>query len=233
VAQETVQWDAQNNRTVALRSKEDAHDYRYFPDPDLTPLIVTNEWIDECKKSLPELPGARRERFVTSFSLTPYMAEVLTSKKAIAEYFERTLKICHEPKLVANWVMGEVLRLEKEQNVDVSSLKITPERLGKLLSRVFDNVVSASAAKKVFMLSATDDKDPDEIINELGLKQISDTGALERIVKDIIAKSEAEVARYKAGDKKLMGFFVGEAMKATKGKGNPKEINRIVSSLIG
>ena len=232
VIQQTFLWDAQNNQTVPMRSKEDAHDYRYFPDPDLVPLIVEDAWIAALKESLPELPEEKRRRFKSAFGLTAYMAEVLTSDQAVARYFEETLSQCKDEKLAANWVMGEILRLQKEKNAAVDKLHITPKRLGKLLDLISDNTLSANAAKKIFDLVEQSDKDPEALVEELGLRQISDTQALDAVVHEIIEKSPAEVARFKAGDGKLMSFFIGQAMKATQGKGNPKEINKLILSYL-
>jgi aspartyl-tRNA(Asn)/glutamyl-tRNA(Gln) amidotransferase subunit B len=233
VIQQTFSWDPEKCRTVVMRSKEDAHDYRYFPEPDLLPLLVDGAWVDSLKKKLPELPHEKRARFVSAFGLTPYMAEVLSSSKALSFYFEETLSICVDAKLAANWVMGEVLRLQKEKNIPVGSLKATPLRLGRLLNLVVNNTISANAAKKVFDLIEETDKDPDLLVDEQGLKQISDVQTIENAVREIISRNSAEVARYKAGERKLMGFFVGEAMKATSGKGNPREINKFLSNLLG
>jgi aspartyl-tRNA(Asn)/glutamyl-tRNA(Gln) amidotransferase subunit B len=232
IIQQTYLWDAQNGRTEPMRSKEDAHDYRYFPEPDLLPLIMDPARVEALEKELPELPHAKRQRFITNYGLTPYMAEVLAATRAVADYFERTMAFSKDPRLTANWVMGEVLRLQKEKDALVETLNVTPKRLGELLTLVSTSVISAQAAKKVFDLIEEQDKDPDTIIDEQGLKQISDTGALEKIVRDIIETSQGEVARYKAGELKLMGFFVGEAMKQTKGKGNPKEIHKLVSAML-
>jgi aspartyl-tRNA(Asn)/glutamyl-tRNA(Gln) amidotransferase subunit B len=215
-----------------MRSKEDAHDYRYFPEPDLLPLIMDPARVEALEKELPELPHAKRQRFITNYGLTPYMAEVLAATRAVADYFERTMAFSKDPRLTANWVMGEVLRLQKEKDALVETLNVTPKRLGELLTLVSTSVISAQAAKKVFDLIEEQDKDPDTIVDEQGLKQISDTGALEKIVRDIIETSQGEVARYRAGELKLMGFFVGEAMKQTKGKGNPKEIHKLVSGML-
>jgi aspartyl-tRNA(Asn)/glutamyl-tRNA(Gln) amidotransferase subunit B len=233
VIQETYAWDAQNNQTIVMRSKEDAHDYRYFPEPDLLPLVVEEAWIDALKKSLPELPHEKQARFISLFGLTPYMAEVLSSSRDLALYFEETLSSCNDAKLAANWVMGEVLRLHKEKNIPVLSLTISPKRLGNLLALVLNNTISANAAKKVFDLVETTNKDPETIVGEQGLKQISNLDVLEEVAHEIVAKNAGEVARYKAGEGKLMGFFVGEAMKATKGKGNPREISKLFSKLLG
>jgi len=170
------------------------------------------------RKGLPELPHEKRLRFMSAHGLTPYMAEILTSSRAVADYYEQTLQFCNDAKLAANWVMGEVLRLQKDKNSMVEMLKVTPKRLASLLILVSNNTISAQAAKKVFDLIEAHDKDPEVIVEEQGLKQISDTNALEKVVRDILEKNQAEVARYKAGEKKIMGFFVGEAMKLTKVK---------------
>jgi aspartyl-tRNA(Asn)/glutamyl-tRNA(Gln) amidotransferase subunit B len=232
VMQQTFLWDPQNHQTVPMRSKEDAHDYRYFPDPDLLPLMVENAWIVSLKESLPELPSEKRRRFASDFGLTPYMAEVLSADQAVADYFEKTLSYCKDAKLAANWVMGEVLRLQKEKNSGLDTLHVTPKRLGNLLSLISDTTLSAKAAKKVFDLVEQSDKDPEVIIEEQGLRQISDTGVLEKVVREIIEKSPAEVARFKSGEAKLVSYFIGQAMKATKGTGNPKEINKLVMSYL-
>ncbi len=229
VVQETFMWNPDTGRTVAMRSKEDAHDYRYFPEPDLLPLMVEDAWVESLKKSLPELPRQKRGRFIATLGLTPYMAEVLSGSRGLSLYFEEALSRCCDAKLVANWVMGEVLRLQKDKNVPVHALKITPRRLGSLLSLVADNAISAQAAKKAFDRIEETDTEPQAVIEELGLKQISDVDALERVVSEILAKNPGEVSRYRAGERKLMGFFVGEAMKATSGKGNPREISKLFS----
>jgi aspartyl-tRNA(Asn)/glutamyl-tRNA(Gln) amidotransferase subunit B len=237
IVQQTFLWDPDKNRTVAMRSKEDAHDYRYFPEPDLLPLVVESDWIETIKKDMPELPRQKRERFISKYGITPYMAEVVTSSPATSNYVEATLDNFHpesskDNQLIANWIMGEALRVVNEKKIGIDQLKVTPQRLAKLLDLVRKNVISANAAKKVFDLVEAQDKDPAVVVEEQGLRQISDTGELEKIVADILAKNAKEAARFKAGETKLMGFFVGEVMKATKGKGNPKEINKLVSSLL-
>ena len=237
IVQQTYLWDPNKNRTVAMRSKEDAHDYRYFPEPDLLPLVVESDWIETIKKDMPELPAQKRERFISKYGITPYMAEVVTSSLATSNYVEATLDNFHpesskDNQLIANWIMGEALRVVNEKKIGIDQLKVTPQRLAKLLDLVRKNVISANAAKKVFDLVEAQDKDPAVVVEEQGLRQISDTGELEKIVADILAKNAKEAARFKAGETKLMGFFVGEVMKATKGKGNPKEINKLVSSLL-
>jgi aspartyl-tRNA(Asn)/glutamyl-tRNA(Gln) amidotransferase subunit B len=194
--------------------------------------VVGDEWIESIRKDMPELPAAKRGRFVASHGITPYMAEVLTLDRAVADYFEQTLSFCSDPRLAANWVMGEVLRVVKEKKTGVADLRVTPQRLGRLLGLVSQGTISANAAKKVFDIVEETGKDPAAVVEEQGLKQISDSGELEKTVRDIIEKSPKEAARYKAGETKLMGFFVGEVMKATRGKGNPREINKLVSALL-
>jgi aspartyl-tRNA(Asn)/glutamyl-tRNA(Gln) amidotransferase subunit B len=233
IIQQTYLWDPDKNQTIAMRSKEDAHDYRYFPEPDLLPLIVDQSWIDAVKKNLPELPADKRRRFIESFGITPYMAEVLTQTPLTAAYFEQTLSFCKDTKLVANWIMGEVLHLTKENKADVTSIKVTPKRLGSLCNLIASNTISAKAAKTVFDCVETQDKDPELIVEEQGLKQISDTQELDRMVQEVIAKYPKEVERFKAGETKLESFFVGQVMKMTRGKGNPKEISKLVNALAG
>ncbi len=232
IVQQTYKWDPDKNQTVVMRSKEDAHDYRYFPEPDLLPLVVDDTWIETIASAMPELPVAKRARFVADYGITAYMAEVLTSERAISQYFEDTLSFCKDAKLVANWVMGEVLRVTKEKKISVASLKVMPRRLGQLLGLVAQATVSANVAKKIFDIMETQDKDPASVVAEQGLIQISDSGELEKIVKDILAKNAEAAQRLKAGETKLAGFFVGQVMRATNGKGNPKEINRLILSLL-
>jgi len=216
-----------------MRSKEDAHDYRYFPEPDLLPLIIEQKWIDEQRTILPELPTARRNRFEKEYKLNPYAADILTSSRNIADYFEECISCFNDARQVANWFMGDVMRIMKEQKTGtLAGLAITPKRLGTLLKMIANGSVSAKAAKKVIDYIQEENKDPEVIVNEKGLQQVSDTGALEEVVKKILDTHPAEVERYKQGEKKLMGFFMGQAMKATKGTGNPKEVSSILSKLL-
>lgn len=233
IIQQTYLWDPSTSRTLAMRSKEDAHDYRYFPEPDLLPLIVDQSLIDQAKKALPELPEVRKLRFIEKLGLVESTAEVLTSERAIADYFETALKTFSDARQVANWVMGDILRIMNEQKLSLEQICVTPQRLGKLLSLIDDGTVSAKAAKKVLDTMQSENKEPDVVIDQLGLRQVSDTGALEVAVKKVLGENPAEVERYKAGDKKLTGFFVGQIMKATKGTGNPKEINVLLQKLLG
>ncbi|HUI91966.1 MAG TPA: Asp-tRNA(Asn)/Glu-tRNA(Gln) amidotransferase subunit GatB [Chitinivibrionales bacterium] len=238
IEQQTYLWDPNKNQTVAMRTKESAHDYRYFPEPDLLPLMVSDEWIDEIRKTLPELPKQKRQRFIEEYGITPYMADVVTTTPAPSGFFENTVhqfksQSREDNQLIANWIMGEALRVVKEKKMEINRLKVTPEKLATILRLVKDNVISANAAKKVFDLVESTGKDPETIIEEQGLKQISDSGELEKIVNEVVAGNPREAARFKAGETKLAGFFVGQVMKATKGKGNPKEINRLVAKVLG
>ncbi|MBD3393228.1 MAG: Asp-tRNA(Asn)/Glu-tRNA(Gln) amidotransferase subunit GatB [Chitinivibrionales bacterium] len=232
VTQQTFLWNAQKNRTEPMRTKESAHDYRYFPEPDLTPLVVTCERVEELAQALPELPQARFERFTNEFSLSTDHADVLTESRAVADYFENTVREGADARAAATWVMGEVLRMLKEGPRDPALLKVSPKRLAAVLALVASQTLSASAAKRVLGHIEERDCEPEDAVESLGLRQISDTGALKRAVREVLDKHPAECERYKAGEKKLLGFFVGQAMRSTKGKGNPREINRILNELL-
>jgi aspartyl-tRNA(Asn)/glutamyl-tRNA(Gln) amidotransferase subunit B len=233
IIQQTFLWDPVANRSVPMRTKEDAHDYRYFPEPDLLPLMVTSEEIEKLRATLPELPDNRRERFISALGLQENAAEVLISDRKIADFFEATLEHFADARQVANWIMVDLLRLMNDRKIDLQELNITPQRLGALLKQVEKGAVNVKSAKKVLDLMQDRNQDPDTIIADEGMQQLSDTNELEKIVKSILDANPAEVERFKAGDKKLTGFFVGQAMRATKGSGNPKEINALLSKLIG
>ncbi len=233
IVQETLLWDAEKNVTLSMRTKEDAHDYRYFPEPDLVPLVVEKSWIQSIKETMPELPEERCNRFINEYSLSLEHAHVLTDSRPVADYFEKACSYCDDTKLSANWVMSEVLRISKERKQDVSLLALTPKRLGSVLTSVKDGTISTNAAKKIINRVEEENREPMDLIEEMGLKQISDSSALEEIVIKILDENTAEVERYKAGEKKLTSFFIGQAMKATKGKGNPKEINKILQNRLG
>ncbi|HMD68974.1 MAG TPA: Asp-tRNA(Asn)/Glu-tRNA(Gln) amidotransferase subunit GatB [Chitinivibrionales bacterium] len=235
IVQQTFRWDPDSNRTVVMRTKEEAHDYRYFPEPDLLPLVVEAAWIEKIKKDMPELPAQKRSRFIADFGVTAYMAEVLTLEPAVARYFEDTLAFCKDAKLAANWVMGEVLRIVKEKKIGIDRFKVSvaPMAFGRLLTLVSTGAISANAAKKVLDTMEGDGKDPDTIVKEQGLSQISDSAELSKVVIDIVEKNPKEAQRYRTGETKLAGFFVGQVMRATGGKGNPKEISRLVAELLG
>ncbi len=230
VVQETLLWDPQKNMAKSMRGKEDSHDYRYFPDPDLVPLKISQEWLNAIRERLPELPDARRERFVKSYELPEYDAEVLTASIDVADYFEAVCKHFNNPKTVSNWVMGEILRHMKESGREIAAIKVTPQRLGDLLQAVDSGAISGSAAKTVFEKMTDSDDSVEALIDKLGLKQISDSNELEDLVEKILAENAEEAERLRGGEKKLLGFFVGQAMKASKGKADPKQVNKILQA---
>lgn len=229
IVQETRLYDPDKDETRSMRSKEDAQDYRYFPDPDLLPLALNDEWIEKVRGALPELPAAKRDRFVKTLGLTEYDAGVLTSSREMADYFEALAKVLpNDAKLCANWLMGDVsARLNKEQ-VELVESPISAARLAGLMKRVVDGTLSGKMAKEVFDAMWTSDSEADEIIEKRGLKQISDAGEIEAIISGILEANPAQVAEFRGGKEKAFNFFVGLAMKATKGKANPAQVNEIL-----
>jgi aspartyl-tRNA(Asn)/glutamyl-tRNA(Gln) amidotransferase subunit B len=215
-----------------MRGKEEAHDYRYFPDPDLVPVRIDNEWIESLGKNLPELPGAKRLRLQTQYGLPEYDAEVLTGDKALADYFEAVVQEFPHPKQVSNWIMVELLRELKKDDAGIAACRVPPKALGRLLALVEKSVISGKLAKTVFEEMVATGKDPKTIIQEKGLAQISDTGALQAAAQEIIAAHPKEAADYKAGKTKVMGFFVGQLMKKTKGQANPQMANEVFRKLL-
>lgn len=233
IIQETRLWDSAAGVTRSMRSKEEAHDYRYFPEPDLPPILVSQEWIDEIKANLLELPDEKRKRFIGQHSLPEYDAELLTSEKAIADWYERVVESGGQPKVVANWIMGDLMRLLNEENKSVDALLFGPAQMVGMLKLIDDDTISGKIAKTVFEEMYRTGKNAGDIVKEKGLVQISDTSEIEMAVDDVLAKSASEVERFKAGDEKLMGFFVGQVMKATKGKANPKMLNDLLKEKLG
>ena len=228
VIQQTRRWDDEKGKTFAMRGKEEAHDYRYFPDPDLVPVVLTDQQINEYKNAIPELPEAKRNRYVADLGLSEYDASVLTSSKYIADYFETALKSYEYPKKLANWVMGDLLSILKEEGTLIEDLDSDPMLMAQAMKLVDDGVINVTVGKSVFADAYKSGNSPSQIVEEKGLKQISDTGALEKMVKEIVAANPKPVADYKAGNKKALTFFVGQMMKATKGKANPKVVNELV-----
>ncbi len=233
IKQETRQWDSARKDTESMRSKESAHDYRYFPDPDLVPLLLDDEWISEVKAELPELPQARTNRFVTAHQIPEYDALVLTTEKDLADYFEDVLKTAPHPKKVSNWVMTELLRELKNSQTDITNCPIKASSLGQLVNLIEDGTISGKIAKTVFEDMYKTGDDPQKIIKEKNLVQVSDTGAIETIVEAVIAANPNQLAQYRSGKDKLFGFFVGQVMKEMKGQGNPAVINDIVKKKLG
>ncbi|MGO9620426.1 MAG: Asp-tRNA(Asn)/Glu-tRNA(Gln) amidotransferase subunit GatB [Desulfobaccales bacterium] len=234
IVQETRLWDAAQHQTVSMRGKEAAHDYRYFPDPDLVPVRVTEAWLAELSKNLPELPAARLNRFLAEYGLPEYDAEVLTGDKALADFFEATVKLFPHPKKVSNYVMGDVLREAKKGEAGITSLMstLTPATSASMLNLVEDGTISGKIAKTVFDEMVATGKDPKVIIKEKGLAQISDTGALEALAREIISANPKEAADYRAGKSKVLGFFVGQLMRRTQGQANPQLANEIFEKML-
>ena len=228
IVQETRLWDPDNNRSTSMRGKEEAHDYRYFPDPDLLPLVIDKGWIDTVKKSLPELPDAKKKRFMDQYKLPSYDAELLTSDRGLADYFEDCTRHFAQPKKVSNWVMGSLLGLLNAQEKTIDESPVSAADLARLLELVEEGVISGKIAKTVFDQMAQTGKPARQIVEEKGLIQITDTGAIEDIVAQVVSRHPKEVEAYQNGKTKLMGFFVGQVMQATKGQANPKMVNEIL-----
>jgi len=229
VVQETRLYDPNRDETRSMRSKEDAMDYRYFPDPDLLPLEISPAWLDEVRRSLPELPGAMRERLVREHGLPEYDASVLTASKGIARYYEAVAADCGDRKAAANWVMGEVSAALNQSQVEIEQAPVAPAQLAALIRRVADGTINLKTAKEVFAaLWAREGASADEIIEARGLKQISDAGAIGKLIDEVLAANPGPVAEFRAGKEKAFNSLVGQAMKATKGKANPQQVNEIL-----
>jgi aspartyl-tRNA(Asn)/glutamyl-tRNA(Gln) amidotransferase subunit B len=230
--QETRLWDADREETRPMRSKEQAHDYRYFPEPDLLPLVVPQAWVDEVRRSLPELPARRRDRYVRAYGLSPYDADVLTQRKDLADYFEAALADGAPAKEVANWVMTELLRIVREEKLDdalvIRDWPISAAQLAKLVRLVQAGTINRNTAKGLIPRLRGTAADPDELVRAEGLAQVSDVGALEAAVADVIAKHPSQVAEFRSGKERVLGFLVGQVMKATKGKGNPQLVQEVL-----
>jgi aspartyl-tRNA(Asn)/glutamyl-tRNA(Gln) amidotransferase subunit B len=228
VIQETRLWNAEKGITESMRSKEEAHDYRYFPEPDLVPIVADRKWVDEIRASLPELPDAKRTRFVTELGLPEYDADLLTAEKPVAEWFEKAVRAGGQPKAVSNWMMGELLRLLNEDNRSIDECPLQPERLSEMLALVEKGTISGKIAKTVFEEMYRTGKDAGTIVREKGLLQISDSSEIEKLVDEVISGYPNEAGRYRGGEEKLLGFFVGQVMKASRGKANPKVLNELL-----
>ncbi|NTX04887.1 Asp-tRNA(Asn)/Glu-tRNA(Gln) amidotransferase subunit GatB [Myxococcus sp. CA040A] len=233
VDQETRLWDVNKGVSRSMRSKEDAHDYRYFPEPDLPPLHVTTEVIEAVGHELPELPRAKLQRFVSQYGLPAYDARILTAERPLADFFEACAERYPDAKKLSNWFLGELLRLLKEEGSTVTSVRFTPVQLAELLGAVDQGTVSANAGKDVLAEMFRTGRSASDIIAEKGLAQVSDTGAIEAVVDDILAKNAGEIEKYRAGKKQVFGFFVGQVMRAMKGKGNPALVNELLKKKLG
>ena len=231
VVQETRLWNSAEDRTVPMRSKEEAHDYRYFPDPDLPLLVVDSEWIRTTDRSMPELPESRRRRFIKEYALSEYDAGVLTATRALAEFFEETAGLSGQPKIAANWIMGDLLRFYKDSNADLKDLSespVSPKMLAEMIALVEKGTISGKIAKTVMEEMYKTGRQAQQIIEEQGLIQISDTGEIEKIVDKVIEENPKSVEQYRAGKTGTLGFFVGQVMKATGGRANPQAVNDLL-----
>ncbi len=234
VIQETRLYDANKDETRSMRSKEEAMDYRYFPDPDLLPVILDDAFIEATRKTLPELPDEKRERFVYQFGLTPYDASVLTASRELADFFEATEKAsAGETKLAANWVMGDLSGALNKADFDITGSPVTAQMLGGMIQRISDDTISGKIAKEVFEAMWNGEGDADTVIEKKGLKQVTDTGAIEAAIEAVIANNPKQLEQYRSGQDKLFGFFVGQAMKATQGKANPALLNELLKKKLG
>ena len=227
IDQETRLFDTKKNETRSMRSKEDAHDYRYFPDPDLLPLELNDNYIDQIKKDIPELPDEKKKRFIEKFKLSPYEANILVSDIEISKYFENVSKKS-DVKLATNWITGELFALLNEKNIEITESPISSKNLSKLINLIKDGTISGKIAKSVFEIMRDGNKDPITIVKERGLRQQSDPKELENIINKVITENPKNVDAYKSGKDKLFGFFVGQVMKNSNGKANPKLVNEIL-----
>ena len=229
VVQETRLYDPDKGETRPMRSKEEANDYRYFPDPDLLPVELDAAFIDSVRRTLPELPDQKAARFASQYGLTPYDAGVLTASRELAAYYEEVVKAApQDPKLAANWVMGELAAALNKDNLEIGSGRLPAARLAQLITRIFDQTISGKIAKEVFESMWSQGASADQVIESKGLRQITDSGAIERAIDEVMAKNPAQLADYRSGKDKLFGFFVGQVMKATGGKANPAQLNDLL-----
>jgi aspartyl-tRNA(Asn)/glutamyl-tRNA(Gln) amidotransferase subunit B len=228
VVQETRLFDPDKNETRPMRSKEEANDYRYFPDPDLLPVELDTAFIETVRGTLPELPDAKQQRFMTDYDLSAYDAGALTASRELADYFEEAAHVGGDGKLAANWVTGELAGLLNREGLEITASPVSAASLGGLLLRIRDNTLSGKLAKQVFEDMCSGAGEADAIIEQKGLKQITDTGAIEKIIQDVLDASPKQIEQYRAGQEKLFGYFVGQVMKATQGKANPAQVNELL-----
>ena len=233
VIQETRRWDDNKEYSYPMRSKEDAHDYRYFPDPDLVPVVISDEWLQAVKDRQPELRTEKLARYKKEFDIPDYDADILTGSKHLADLFEETTAICKKPKKVSNWLMGETLRLLKEEGQEPEDLDFAPEHLAKLIELTEAGTINQTVAKEVFELIFREDIDPEKYVEEHRLKSVNDEGELRTVIEGIIESNPQSVSDYKNGKEKALGFLVGQTMKVMKGKANPGAVNKLLKELLG
>ena len=232
ITQETRLYDPAKNETRSMRSKEEANDYRYFPCPDLLPVVIERDFLAELKTQLPELPQEKRQRFQAEFGLSEYDAHVLAASREMADYFEQTQQVCGDAKLAANWVMGELSSLLNKDNLEIAESPVSAAQLGGMLQRILDNTISGKIAKTVLEAMAAGEGDADQVIEKRGLKQVTDSGAIDALIDEMLAANADQVEQYRSADEnrrgKMFGFFVGQAMRASKGKANPQQVNELL-----
>jgi len=234
VVQETRLWNVDRGISMSMRGKEEAHDYRYFPDPDLLPVVVDEAWVESVQQNLPELPAAKRRRIVDDYAIPVADAEVLTADRAMADYFEAVVKHFAQPKAVANWIMAELMRFLNDDRISITQCLITPQGLAELLSLIEAGTISGKIGKQVFsQMYSAGNNDPGRLVEEQGLAQMSDVGELATLVDDVVEAHDGKVKEYQQGKVKLFGFFVGQVMKKTKGQANPQMVNRLLKEKIG
>ncbi|MFA3782424.1 Asp-tRNA(Asn)/Glu-tRNA(Gln) amidotransferase subunit GatB [Melioribacteraceae bacterium 4301-Me] len=228
VVQQTLLWNPDLNKITPMRTKEEAHDYRYFPDPDLVPVIVDEKWKAEIAKSMPELPDKRKNRFIRDFNLPSYDAEILTSSRELADYYENVIKITNNYKAASNWIMVDVLKIVNEEKIDIKDFPILPQNIGKLINLIDNGTISGKIAKEIFTDMLNSGNEPEKIVKEKNLIQITDTDFIDKIINEILNNNKSQVEEYLSGKEKVLGFLVGQIMKATKGKANPQMVNEIL-----
>jgi len=230
IIQQTLLWDADLNEAFPMRSKEEAHDYRYFPDPDLLPVLVDEKWIELISASMPELPETKFKRFLTQYSLPEYDADILTQQKSIADYFEQVCTIAQDFKSASNWIMTDVLGYINEHKIAIEKFPVSAENLGKLINLISNGTISSKIAKEVFSIMLESNHNPEIIVKERNLVQISDEGELVKIIQNVLTKNQNQIEEYLSGKDKVLGFFVGQIMKETKGKANPQLVNQLLKT---
>ncbi|MEA2014681.1 MAG: Asp-tRNA(Asn)/Glu-tRNA(Gln) amidotransferase subunit GatB [Thermodesulfobacteriota bacterium] len=228
VVQETRLWDISQGVTHSMRGKEEAHDYRYFPEPNLVPIIISDTCLEEIRNALPELPMEKRERFVEQYGIPPYDAGVLTASRDLSDYYEKTAGLCEKPKIASNWIMGDFLAYLNEAKIDIGESPVTPEALAELIGIIENGTINGKIAKEVFEDMCKSGKGPREIVDEKGLIQISDTTELRKIIEGVLEANPEQIEQYRGGKNQLFGFFVGQTMKATRGKANPEIVNELL-----
>jgi aspartyl-tRNA(Asn)/glutamyl-tRNA(Gln) amidotransferase subunit B len=232
IIQETLLWDADKNKAYSMRSKEEAHDYRYFPEPDLFPVHVDSNWKNELASKLPELPSARKSRFISAFKIPEYDAEILTQSRDIADYYEKVITMTDDYKSASNWIMGDVLKVINEKKIEIKDFSITAENLAELINLINDNTISGKIAKEIFPEMVEENKKPLEIVKSKNLLQITDSKSIGTVIDMILSKFPNEVEEFLSGKEKVFGFFIGKIMQETKGKANPKIVNEILREKI-